>query len=312
MKALVINQFGGPEVLQIQEAGIPLPKTGEILVRVHAASVNPVDYKTRNGSMKLISGKKFPRVLGIDVAGVVEQTGPKSKYRPGDRVFAMLSISGGAYAEFVSVKETQLCLIPDGVSMEEAAATPLASLTALQSFQKSNGIKPGDMVLVNGASGGVGSFAVQIAKALGANVTAVCSAANTEFIKSLGADKVIDYNDEDFTTLDKQFDTVFDAVAKSSYTKCCKIILKGGKYVSTLPNNGLFFYQATNILRSKKAHFIMTKPSGDDLALIADMMKKQQLRPYIQKIFPLSEGAEAHRLIETERVRGKLVLKVVD
>lgn len=311
MKALAINQFGGPEVLQIQEVGMPMPKAGEVLVRVHAAGVNPVDYKTRNGSLKFISGKKFPRILGIDVAGVVEQTGSKSRFRPGDKVFAMLSIVGGAYAEFVCLKEEQLCLIPEGFEMSEAAAVPLASLTALQSFQKSNGIKPGDKVLVNGASGGVGSFAVQIAKALGAKVTAVCSAANTEFVRSLGADKVIDYNEEDFTKLDQQFNTVFDAVAKSSYPKCRKIIVKGGKYVSTLPNNGLFFYQATNFLKSKKAHFIMAKPSGSDLALLADMMKKKQLLPYIQKTFPLSAGNEAHRLIETERVRGKLVLEVI-
>ena len=311
MKALVINQFGGPEQLQMQEMGIPQIKSGEVLLRVHAAGVNPVDYKIRNGSMKFISGKKFPRILGGDVAGVVEQAGPKSKYRPGDKVFAMLSITGGAYAEFVAVKENQLCLIPEGFSMTHAAAVPLAALTALQSFQKSNGIKPGHKVLINGASGGVGSFAVQIAKALGAHVTAVCSTANVEFVRSLGADRVIDYNKEDFLKGDEQFHTVFDAVAKTSFLRCRRIVVKGGKYVSTLPNNGLFFYQATNFLRSKKAHFNVAKPSGEDLSLIADMMKKRQLQPYMQQVFPLAEGAEAHRLIETGRVRGKLVLEVV-
>jgi 2-desacetyl-2-hydroxyethyl bacteriochlorophyllide A dehydrogenase len=310
MKALIINQFGGPEELQIQELGIPLPKAGEVLVRVHAAGINPVDYKIRNGSMKFLTGKKFPRILGGDVAGVVEQAGTKSAYRPGDKVFAMLSISGGAYAEFVAVKESQLCQIPEGVGMAEAAATPLASLTALQAFQKSNSIKPGDKVLVNGASGGVGSFAVQIAKTMGTHVTAVCSAANMEFVRSLGADRVIDYNEEDFTKSDEQFQTVFDAVAKCSFYNCCRIMVKDGKYVSTLPNKGLLFHQVTNFLRSKKAHFIMAKPSGNDLAILADMMKKKQLLPHIQKIFPLAEGAEAHRLIETGRVRGKLVLRV--
>jgi NADPH:quinone reductase-like Zn-dependent oxidoreductase len=312
MKALVLNQYGGPEQLQMQEMGIPQIKSGEVLVRIHAAGVNPVDYKIRNGSMKLVAGKKLPRILGGDLAGVVEQAPEKSKFRPGDKVFAMLTYSGGAYAEFIAVKESQLCMIPEGISMIEAATTPLASITALQALQKSNGIKPGDKVLVNGASGGVGSFAVQIAIALEAHVTAVCSTANIKFVRSLGADRVIDYEKEDFTKLDKQFNTVFDAVAKSSFGRCKKIIVNGGKYVTTLPNKGLFLYQAFNFTRSVKALFIPAKPSGKDLMLIADMMKKGQVKPYIQKTFPLTEAAEAHRLIETGRVRGKLVLKVIE
>jgi NADPH:quinone reductase-like Zn-dependent oxidoreductase len=312
MKALVINQFGGPEELQIQEVGIPLPKTGEVLVRVHAAGINPVDYKVRNGSMKYITGKNFPRILGGDIAGVVEQAGERSAYHPGDKVFAMLSIKGGGYAEFVSVGENQLCLIPEGSSMVEAAATPLAALTALQAFQKGNGIQAGDNILVNGASGGVGSFAVQIAKAMGAKVTGVCSSANIDFVRSLGADVVIDYKTEDFTKLDMQYNVVFDAVAKSSYRKCRKLLTKGGKYISTLPNNALMLYQAFNFLRNRKAYFIMAKTSGLDLSVIAGFMKKQQLKSYVQETFPLGEGADAHQIIEKERVRGKLVLQIIE
>jgi NADPH:quinone reductase-like Zn-dependent oxidoreductase len=312
MKALVINQFGGPEELRIQELGIPKPKSGEVLVRIHAAGVNPVDYKIRNGSMKLIAGKYFPRILGGDIAGVVEQADEKSAYRPGDKVFGMLDKNGGGYAEFISVKESQICHIPEGISMVEAAAVPLAALTALQAFQKGKGMEPGYNILVNGASGGVGYMAVQIAKAMNANVTAVCSAKNLQFVKGLGADKTIDYTKEDFTKLDKQFDIVFDAVAKSSFRKCKKLLVKDGKYVSTLPNNGLFLHQALNFTRSKKAYFILAKPSGQDLVIISDFIKKKLLKPHIQKTFPLAEGAEAHRLIETERVRGKLVLKVIE
>jgi 2-desacetyl-2-hydroxyethyl bacteriochlorophyllide A dehydrogenase len=312
MKALVINQFGGPEELRIQELGIPRPKSGEVLVRIHAAGVNPVDYKIRNGSMKLIAGKYFPRILGGDIAGVVEQAGEKSIYRPGDKVFGMLDKNGGGYAEFISVKESQICHIPEGMSMVEAAAVPLAALTALQAFQKGKGVEPGHNILVNGASGGVGSLAVQIAKALDVRVTAVCSTKNMDFVTGLGADKIIDYKKEDFTKLDKQFDTVFDAVAKSSFKKCKKLLAKDGKYVSTLPNNGLFLHQAFNFSRSKKAYFILAKPSGQDLIIISDFIKNKLLKPHIQKTFPLADGAEAHRLIETERVRGKLVLKVVE
>ncbi len=311
MKALTINQFGGPEQLRIQEVGIPATGPGEILVRIHAAAINPVDYKIRNGSIKFISGKKFPRILGGDIAGIVEQSPEKSSYRPGDKVFAMLSIKGGGYAEFTAVRESHLCHIPEGLSMTEAASVPLAALTAIQAFKKGGGIKSGDRILINGASGGVGSFAVQIARAQGAYVTAVCSARNTEFVKNLGADRVIDYNSEDFTKINTRFNKVLDAVAKSSFSRCSKILEKGGLYVSTIPNNGLFFYQALNFFSNKKASFIMVKPSGGDLMIIADYIKKGLLRPYVQQTFPLEEGAKAHEMIETERVRGKIVLSVI-
>lgn len=311
MKALTINQFGGPEELRIQEVALPSPGPGEVLVRIHAAGINPVDYKLRNGSMKLISGKKFPRILGGDIAGVVEQSPKKSLYRPGDKVFAMLSIKGGGYAEFVAVNENQLCLIPEDLNMIQASAVPLASLTALQAFKKQGGIKPGDRILINGSSGGVGSFAVQIAKAEGANVTGVCSTRNTEFVKNLGADHVIDYTTEDFIKGKRRYNKIFDAVAKSSFGRCRKILEKGGIYVSTIPNKGLLFHQVFNFVRSKKAGFIMVKPSGQDLLIIADYIKKGLLLPHVDKVFPLEEGVKAHELIETERVRGKIVLSVI-
>ena len=311
MKALTINQFGGPEELRIQEVALPSPGPGEVLVRIHAAGINPVDYKLRNGSMKLISGKKFPRILGGDIAGVVEQSPKKSLYRPGDKVFAMLSIKGGGYAEFVAVNENQLCLIPEYLSMSQASAVPLASLTALQAFKKQGGIKSGDRILINGSSGGVGSFAVQIAKAEGANVTGVCSTRNTEFVKNLGADHVIDYTTEDFIKVKRRYNKIFDAVAKSSFGQCRKILEKGGIYVSTIPNKGLLFHQVFNFVRSKKAGFIMVKPSGQDLLIIADYIKKGLLLPHVDKVFPLEEGVKAHELIETEKVRGKIVLSVI-
>ncbi len=198
MKALAINQYGGPEELQMAEVALPIPGRGEVLVRVHAAGVNPVDYKIRNGSLRWVTGRKFPRILGGDIAGVVEQAGKKSRYKPGDKVFAMLNISGGGYAEFAVVKESQLCPIPGVISMEDAAATPLAALTALQALRIGGEVNKDDHILINGASGGVGTFAVQIAKALGAHVTAVCSSKNVDFVQSLGADVVIDYTKEDF------------------------------------------------------------------------------------------------------------------
>ncbi|MEE4177526.1 MAG: NAD(P)-dependent alcohol dehydrogenase [Bacteroides sp.] len=311
MKAMVINQFGGPEQLSLQEVAMPNSKSGQVLVRVHAVGVNPVDFKIRNGSMKFITGKKFPRILGQDIAGVVEQAGKNSKFRPGDEVYGMLSYEGGGYAEFLAVKESQLAPVPDELSMAEAAAVPLGSLTAYQSFKIAGGIKTGTKVLINGASGGVGSFAVQIAKSLGANVTAVCSSRNVDFVKGLGADRVLDYTEDDFTKLEPEFDIVFDAVAKSSFRKSKKILVKDGAFISTIPNNNLFFYQFTNFLRSKKAYFSFIKPKGEDLRVISDMISNGLVNVYLEKTFPLEEAHSAHELIETERVRGKLVLEVL-
>ena len=311
MKAIVINKFGGTEQLQLKEVAIPTPKSGELLVRIHAAGVNPVDAKIRNGSMKFVAGRKLPRILGCDFAGVVEQTGKNSSFRPGDRVYGMLDYSGGGYAEFLAVRETQVSLIPEGLSMEEAAAAPVAAITAYRAMLKGNGIKEGSKVLINGASGGVGTFAVQMAKAMGAHVTAVCSEKNTAFVKKLGADLVVDYTSEDFTLSTNTYDMVFDAVAKNSFAKCRKILNEKGTYVSTLPNNGLFFYQALNFLRKKKAAFIMAKASGNDLEIIADYIKKGAVKVMVEQTFPLEQAAKAHELIETERVKGKLVLTVI-
>lgn len=311
MKALVLNQYGGPEQLLLQETALPMPGKNEVLVRVHAAGINPVDYKIRNGSMKWIVGKKFPRILGFDVAGTVEQAGKKSLFKPGDKVFAMLPFKGGGYAEFVTVKEKYLCHIPDGTTMKEAAATPLAALTCLQAFRKGGDIATGDHILVNGASGGVGSFAVQIAKAMGAKVTAVAGTRNQDFVYSLGADRVIDYTAEDFTKLNTSFNKVFDAVAKSSFKNCKRIIAKNGIYITTVPNKGLLFHKSINFTRKKKADFILVKASGEDLQIIADKMSKGLVRPYVQQSFLLSEGPRAHKLIESERVRGKIVFHLI-
>lgn len=311
MKALAIRQYGGPEQLQIMETALPKPGRGEVLVRVHAAGINPVDYKIRSGSLSWISGSKFPKILGGDIAGVVEQADKDSVYKPGDRVFAMLSIKGGGYAEFVTVKETQLCLIPEVISMQDAAATPLAALTALQGLRIGGKIKEGDKILINGASGGVGTFAVQIAKAMGARVTAVCSGKNVEFVKTLGADEVIDYAKQNFTEVENSFKKVFDAVAKSSFNKCKSIMDEDGTYITTLPSPAIFLHKALNFLRKQKAAAVLVKPLGTDLTYIADLMNKGIVQAYVQKAFPLAEGAEAHKLIETERVRGKIVLTII-
>jgi NADPH:quinone reductase-like Zn-dependent oxidoreductase len=319
MKALIINEFGGPEQLQLTELPVPSGKPGEVLVRIYAAGVNPVDYKMRKGLMSVPGFRKFPRMLknpiipGRDIAGIVQHAGSESLFRKGDRVFAMVDIKRGGYAQYTTVSENHLCFIPRGISMTAAAATPLASLTALQALhtlQTEGKSLKGKKILINGASGGVGSFAVQIGKALGANITGVCSSANIKFVKSLGADRVIDYTSEDFTRQDVLYNMVFDSVAKSSFSESKTVLHKDGVYVSTLPNRGILLHIALNFLRDKKARLLIVKPSRENLLVISGLMKRRLVKPYIQKVFPLHEGARAHEMIESERVKGKIVLRV--
>lgn len=310
MKALIINQFGGPEQLHLEEVAMPVAKKGEVLVKIIASSVNPIDYKIRNGSIKFISGKKFPKILGGDLAGIVQQD--SKHFRTGDKVFGMLTASGGGYAEFAAVPEDQLCLMPASCTFEDAAGIPLAGLTALQALQKGKPLSQDSSVLINGASGGVGSLAVQIAKALGAAVTAVTSTSNLDFVKNLGADKLIDYKATKFYKSPEKYQLVFDAVGSISFFKAARILSPGGVYVTTLPNHGYLFWRIFNLFRSKKAHFIMTKAKGADLKLIATMMEKGQVKAVIDSVFSLADGALAHHRIESHRAKGKIILKVQD
>jgi NADPH:quinone reductase-like Zn-dependent oxidoreductase len=201
MKAAVINGYGAPEVLQYTEVEKPQIKPNQMLVRVYASSVNPIDWKIRKGMLKVLTGNKFPMILGFDVSGEVVEVGTQvTQFKPGDSIYAHLNqLPGGAYAEYAAVAEKSAAAKPTNMSHEEAAAVPLAAMTALQAWRDEGNLKLGQKVLINGASGGVGTFAVQIAKVLGAEVTAVCGTRNLEMVKSLGADRLIDYKQQDFT-----------------------------------------------------------------------------------------------------------------
>jgi len=309
MKKIIYTKYGPPEVLEKVETDSPEPSAGQVLVRVEAAGINPVDYKIRNGSLRLIMPGRFPRTPGGEIAGIVEKTGPESfAFKPGNRVFAMLRTPQGGYAQYVAVQEKLLCLIPQGLSFEEAAAIPLAGLTALQSLRDKGKIKKGMRVLVNGASGGVGSYAIQIANAYQARVTGVCSGRNVRFVQDLGADVVIDYEKKDFINMDNGYDIVLDAVAKKNFTSCRKILKLGGVYISTLPNPGLLFRQALNFLSSKKAYAIICNSRAEDLAFLGRLAYEGKLKSHIEKQYSLDEVILAHQLIESGRVRGKLVL----
>lgn len=313
MKAIAINQYGDASVLQYLDLASPQIKPDQVLVKVYASSVNPVDWKIRSGHLQLLTGYNFPLVLGFDVAGEVVQVGSSvTRFQVGDAIYAYLnSIPGGAYAEYVAISEQVICLKPSTLTYEQAAAVPLAALTALQALRNQGQISPGHQVLINGASGGVGSFAVQIAKAFSTEVTAVCSSKNVDLVKSLGADNVIDYTTFDFTQDAKQYDIVLDAVGTSSFSQCQAILKPQGIYISTLPNpDNLIQSVLTWVIPGKKAKLILAMSNSQDLAYLKELIEAGQLRPIIERIYPLSELAAAHTHSEQGRVVGKLVISV--
>ncbi|TVQ09689.1 MAG: NAD(P)-dependent alcohol dehydrogenase [Bacteroidetes bacterium] len=311
MQKIIYEKYGPAEVMEVTETSVPVPAPDEVLVKVMAAGINPVDYKVRNGSLKFLTGRKFPRTPGGEIAGTVEKNGSESsKFKKGENVFAMLSMAGGGYSEYICVKEELLSRMPEKWNFADAAVVPLAGLTALQSLRDKGKISPGMKVLINGGSGGVGMFGIQIARAMGAEVTAVCSGKNMELVKGFGAHHVIDYQKEDFTQLPEKFDIILDAVAMSSAGKCSRILKPGGTFVTTVPSPAVMLRQMTNPLRSRKTFGIMCKPGGKDLDVLADLMREGKIKPFVEKSYPLDQATIAHKHIETGRVRGKLVIKM--
>ncbi|NEQ25908.1 MAG: NAD(P)-dependent alcohol dehydrogenase [Microcoleus sp. SIO2G3] len=313
MKAVTINQYGSASVLRYTDIEQPRIKPEQMLVKVQASSVNPVDWKIRSGQLQLLTGYNFPLVLGFDVAGTVVEVGAGvTRFKVGDAIYAYLdSIPGGAYAEYAAVSERAACLLPNNMTYEQAAAVPLAATTALQSLRDLGLIQSGYQVLINGSSGGVGTFAVQIAKELGAEVTAVCSTKNLELMTSLGADSVIDYTSTDITQDTRQYDIILDVVGKQSFSRCQAILKPNGVYVNTLPMPDTLVQGClTFFLPGKKAKLVIAQSNSKDLAFLKELIEAGKMRSLIQQTYPLSEVAAAHTTSEQERVVGKLVITV--
>lgn len=312
MKAAIIEQYGGPEVIRIAEIPKPVPGPDEVLIKIFAASINPVDWKIRKGNLKMMLSKKFPKILGIEFSGIIEETGENVKnFRKGQRVFAGKSYEGGGYAEYALAESSRTILIPDNVSFEEASTMAVAGMTALQGLRNKGRLKSGMDVIVNGASGGVGTYAVQIAKVLGAKVTAVCSAKNFDLLKSLGADVLIDYKEVDFTRLPKKYNIVFDAVGYRTFWQTRKVLKKKGIYVNISPSIPLYITSLVTLLNpGKKSKGFMLHPDMDDLKEVMQMIAEKKIKVVIDKVFPLDKIAEAHAYSETERAKGKIVLSI--
>ncbi|HEV2844123.1 MAG TPA: NAD(P)-dependent alcohol dehydrogenase, partial [Thermoanaerobaculia bacterium] len=290
-----------------------------VVIRTRAASVNPIDWKIRKGSFRMLMPAKFPLILGYDVAGEVDSVGPEvTRFQPGDPVFGGVDVvkQGGSYAELVLAREAALAPMPGALSFEEAASLPTSGQTCLQALRDKGELVSGERVLVNGASGGVGHLAVQIAFALGAKVTGVTSGRNLDFVRGLGAHEVIDYEEEDFVSRDETWDVIFDVVANSNYRECEPVLSeKGGIYVTTGFYPRLPIEMAMTALgglfgQSQRARNIVVKHRAEDLVFLERLANQGRLRPEVQEVFPLDRIAQAHDLSETGRVRGKIAVRI--
>ena len=308
MKAMVIHEYGGPEVLKYEDVPRPEPKGDQILIRVIAAGVNPVDGMIRSGMFAKDGNRAFPIILGGDVAGVVEKVGSKiTKFKAGDPVFAYISLDdSGGYAQYALVTEREAALKPKSLSYVEAAAVPIVALTAWQALIDTARLSEGQTVLIHGGSGGVGTFAIQIAKARGAKVIATASTAKQDLLKELGADVAIDYTKQKFEEIAKDVDVVLDSVGKDTLAHSYGVVKKGGFIVTLVAR----IDQAELDNHGIRGASLSVEPNSDELAEIGKLIDEKKIKVVVSQTFPLSEARKAQEQAATGHTRGKIVLKV--
>jgi NADPH:quinone reductase-like Zn-dependent oxidoreductase len=309
MKAVRIHEYGGPEVLKYEDAPRPQPAAGEVLIRVHAAGVNPVDRGVRSGFLKERIKYALPMIPGWDVSGVVEAVGPGvARLKAGDAVYSRPDIArDGSYAEYIVVKESEVALKPKSIDYVTAAAVPLAALTAWQALFDNAKLEAGQTILIHGAAGGVGCFAVQFAKLKGARVIGTASQRNHEFLRSLGADQVIDYNTTKFEDVVHDADVVLDTITGDTADRSYQVLKKGGIYVSILAPPS----QEKAAAHGVRIGHTFVQPNVAQLDEIAKLIDSGKLKVVIEKVFPLAEARAAQDLNATKHTRGKIVLRVI-
>ena len=322
MKAISYSRYGSADVVRLVEKDRPVPKGDEVLIRIRAASVNALDRHSMRGEpfpLRMAMGWRGPKDtrLGVDLAGIVEMVGSGvTNYKPGDEVFG---VGRGAFAEYSCAQASRIAIKPSNVSFEQAAATPVAGITALQGLRDKGGIKSGQKVLINGAGGGVGTFAAQIAKVLGAEVTAVTSTDKLEMVRALGADHVVDYTREDFTRSGARYDAILDMGLTHSFADVRRVLTKDGKWlcVGGVTSQGwlhllgtVFGALARSPFVSQKFHVVPAKGTAQDLVVMGEYMNDGRIRPEIEKTYSLAETASALRRIDEGCARGKLVVAI--
>ncbi|MEA5511220.1 NAD(P)-dependent alcohol dehydrogenase [Crocosphaera sp. UHCC 0190] len=312
MKAVIFHQYGSPDVLQYTEVAKPSPTPEQLLIKVFASSINPIDWKIRRGMLRVVTGNKFPFFLGSDFSGEVLEVGKNlTNFNTGDQVYGFVKPNfGGAYSEYLVTTPQFISPKPNNLNYLQAAAVPLAASTALQALRDQANIKNGQKVLINGASGGVGTFAVQIAKAYQTEVTAVCSSKNIPLVQQLGADHVIDYTQEDFTKNGQQYDIIFDAVSNRSFSACKNSLTSQGIYITLLPSSQLIIDNVLAFFSSKQVKFLLAETKPQDLAELTRLIEQGQITPIIDRTYNLSEIIAAHTYSEEGHAVGKIVIEV--
>ncbi len=310
MKAVVIHEYGGPEVLKYEDVPQPEPKQDQLRIHVIAAGVNPVDGMIRSGMFDKEGRRAFPVILGGDISGVVEKVGSNiTKFKSGDPVFAYVSLdNSGGYAQYAVVTEREAAPKPKSLTYVEAAAVPIVALTAWQALIDTAKLKAGQTVLIHGGSGGVGSFAIQIAKAHGAKVIATASTANQELLKQLGADVAIDYTKQNFENIAKDVDVVLDSIGKDTLARSYGVMKKGGIIVSLVARPDPAELEKHGI----RGEALSVDPNSDELSEIGKLIDEKKINVIVSQTFPLSEARKAQEQVATGHTRGKIVLKVAE
>ena len=310
MKAIVIHEYGGPEVLKYEDIPQPEPKDDQLLIRVIAAGVNPVDGMVRSGMFSKEGDRAFPIILGGDVAGIIEKVGSKvTKFKVGDPVFAYVSLNdSGGYAQYALVTEREAALKPKSLMYVEAAAVPIVALTAWQALIDTAKLSVGQTILIHGGSGGVGSFAIQIAKARGAKVVATASTANQSLLKQLGADVAIDYTKQKFEDVAKDVDVVLDSIGRDTLARSYGVVKKGGIIVSLVARPKESELEKHGI----RGAALNAEPNSEELSEIGKLIDDKKIKVIVSQTFPLSEAKKAQEQVATGHTRGKIVLKIAD
>jgi NADPH:quinone reductase-like Zn-dependent oxidoreductase len=332
MKAFVVDRYGRKSGIRARNMPVPEPREDDVLIQIHAAGVNPLDSKIRDGEFKLILPYRLPLILGNDLAGVVVRVGSRVRqFKPGDEVYARPHKDRiGTFAEFIAVKEDGVALKPKALTMEEAASIPLVGLTAWQALIEKGQLKKGQKVLIHAGSGGVGTFAIQLAKHVGATVATTASAGNAELVKRLGADIVIDYKKDDFAVILKDYDVVLDTQGGNTLEKSLRVLKPGGKLIGIAgppdpdfaKELGASWFLKTamrflsyRIRKAAKRHgvsysFVFMRADGGQLSQIATLIDIAAIRPVIDRVFPFESTKEAMAYVETGRAKGKVVIKI--